>query len=60
MPRAEAAAAAAMRPANWTVFSTDKARQAAAAVGVVETGTSVVFGFRVQAFVTRAYTAGVS
>ncbi|GAA2331753.1 alanine racemase [Streptomyces cuspidosporus] len=26
---------------------------------VVETGTSVVFGFRVQAFVTRAYTAGV-
>lgn len=31
IPRAETAAAAAMRPANWTVFSIDKARAAAAA-----------------------------
>jgi predicted amino acid racemase len=31
VPRAEAAGAAAMRPANWTVFSEQKARQAAAA-----------------------------
>ena len=31
VPRAEAAAAAAMRPLNWTVFSIDKAREAAIA-----------------------------
>jgi predicted amino acid racemase len=30
VPRAEAAAAAAMQPANWTVFSDEKAREAAA------------------------------
>jgi predicted amino acid racemase len=30
VPQAEAAAAAALRPANWTVFSDDKAREAAA------------------------------
>jgi len=35
VPRAEAGAAAAMDPANWTVFSTEKAREAAAAASAL-------------------------
>jgi predicted amino acid racemase len=35
VPRGEAAAAAAMEPANWTVFSEDKAREAAAAASAI-------------------------
>jgi len=35
IPRAEAPAAAAMRPSNWTVFSEDKAREAAAAAAAL-------------------------
>jgi predicted amino acid racemase len=35
IPAAEAGAAAAVRPANWTVFSEAKAREAAAAAGAI-------------------------
>ncbi|MCW2945148.1 MAG: amino-acid racemase [Actinoallomurus sp.] len=49
VPQAEATAAAAMQPDYWTIFSLDKARQAAAAAASAE---------RDQALLARIYTEG--